>query len=175
MALGDFFKRKSPTNLSAYERSLIDHVAKDGWYCLSVVGEEVGDTFTYSVGFGNTLGSPECIIFGLPAKTSHSMLWEVFRQIRAGAVLSDGAKWSNLICGFDCVSKPVHPSQITKDHFNSALWFWRHTKVSETDLKAYQIFWPGSEDGLFPWDTGVAQIVRDYQPALYLPKRVLLT
>jgi hypothetical protein len=99
----------------------------------------------------------------------HSMLWTVFRKIRDGAVLSEGARWSGLIEGFDCITRRVHPSRITREHFNSALWYWGNRTQHGAELQAYQIFWPGAVDGLFPWETGSSPIVRNRQPALYLP------
>jgi hypothetical protein len=156
--------------LSDHEQKIIDCIDEHGWFCTSVFGDEPGDTFSYSVGFSKTLSAPECIIFGLPTKLMHSMLWTVFRQIRDGAVLSDGARWSGLIEGFDCISRPVYPSRITREHFNSALWYWGNPTDRGAELQAFQMFWPGAGDGLFPWETNSSKIVRDRQPALYLPR-----
>ena len=39
-------------------------------------------------------------------------------------------------------------------------------------MRAYQLFWPGAEQGLFPWEKGCVQFVRDCQPSLYLPRVV---
>jgi hypothetical protein len=155
-----------------YEQRIVNDVAEHGWFCTSVVDDNPGASFSYSVGFGATLNAPECIIFGLPSKLTHSMLWRVFEQIKGGAVLSDGGRWAGLIEGFDCISRPVHPSQVTRDHFNSALWFWGDPAERGGSLQAYQLFWPGAKQGLFPWESGCDQPVRDYQPALYLPREI---
>ena len=153
---------------SDYEQKIIDSIQEHGWFCTSVVGDAPGEAFSYSVGFSETLKVPECIVFGLPVTLMHSMMWSVFDQIKGGALLSDGARWSGLIEGFDCVSRPVHPTRITREHFNSALWYWGDPKTRGSQLQAYQIFWPGAVDGLFPWESGSADIVRERQPALYL-------
>jgi uncharacterized protein DUF4262 len=158
--------------LTDYEQRIVDSVAKHGWFCVSVFGDKPDDVFSYSVGFSETLNMPECIIFGFSGELAHKVLWEVFHQLKAGAVLSDGRRWSGLIEGFDCISRPVHPSQITREHFNSALWYWGDPIARGRSLEAYQFFWPGVNQGLFPWERGCDQIVRDHQPALYLPNQI---
>ena len=98
----------------------------------------------------------------------HSMLWELFRQLKAGKPIADGTRWSGLIEGFDCISRVVDPTNIKRDYLNSAMWFWEHSKGAGL-VPVYQIIWPGAGDGLFPWEEGCADLVREYQPPLYLP------
>lgn len=150
-----------------YEQRIIDNVAEHGWFCLSVGAGDDRPGFSYSVGFWETLKTPELIVFGLPFKLMHSMLWSAFRQVKSGSSkIEDGARWSELIDGFDCVSRPVHRTQITRDTFNSALWYLRHRTGSDQYLDAYQLFWPGRSDGLYPWEGGCSEIVRQIQPQL---------
>ncbi len=158
--------------LSDYEQRLVDKVAEVGWFCVSVHAHGDAPGFAYSVGFAETLKSPECIIFGLPSKLMHSMLWSVFDQLKAGGALQDGHRWSGLLQGFDCVSRPVHPTQVTRERFNSALWYWGDPAKRGKSLEAYQIFWPGAVSGAFPWEAGCDQVLRDLQPLLYLPNAV---
>jgi hypothetical protein len=158
--------------LSEYEQSILDDIDQHGWSCVTVTDGDNAEAFAYSVGFGETLASPECIIFGLPPKLMHSMLWSMFHAIRRGEVLADGLRWPGLIEGFDCISRSVHSSQLTREHFNSALWHWGDLTDHGYGLKAFQLFWPGAVDGLFPWETGCSEIVRARQPTLYLPRGV---
>jgi hypothetical protein len=158
--------------LSEYEQQIADNVAEHGWFRTSVICEDPEPSWSYSVGFAETLGASECIIFCLPCKLMHAMLWSVFRQIKAGATLSDGERWSGLLQGFDCVSRPVHPKWIAREHFNAALWYWGDPLKKGRPLTAYQIVWPGALDGLFPWDPGCSDIVIKSQPALYDPRRL---
>ena len=157
-----------------YEQRIIDDVAKYGWYCVGVFDDEgVEPNFAYSVGLWETLKVPELIVFGLPIELMHSMLWIAFRQIKSGKVkVTDGVRWCGLIEGFDCVSRPVHRSQIRREVFNSAMWYRRHRAGSRCRIKAYQLFWPGKSNALYPWDRGCAKIVRASQPQLYLPRKV---
>lgn len=163
--------------MTEYEQDIVDKIAEHGWFCVCVgtaVGDEsVGPDFAYSVGFWETLKKPELIVFGLPLKLMHSILWSAFRQLKAGtASMTDGERWPDLIADFDCVSRPVHESQIHRENLNSALWYRRHRTGSDGDLTAFQLFWPGKSDGKFPWEADCTEIVRDCQPLLYLPRTV---
>jgi hypothetical protein len=156
-------------SLDPDDQRIVDCIAQHGFYSQGVFGGGDEPEFRYSVGFWETLASPEVIICGLPLDLMHNMLWEMFRQIKAGRTLSDGARWSDLIDDFDCISRPVHPTQI-REHFGFALWY-RHFRTGSVEgLAAYQVFWPGKLEGLYPWQENCAQVVRDSQPALYLPR-----
>lgn len=157
-----------------YERKLLDNVDEHGWFCVHVFdpdGRE--EPFSYSVGFTKTLGAPEFIVFGLPRNLMHSMLWEVFRQIKAGKTPADNQRWSDLIEGFECVSRAVHSTNMTPDYLSSAIWFWKNPSAREGLPPAFQIVWPGRETGHFPWDKDCPEDLRVAQPPLWLPNRSL--
>ena len=156
-------------SLNDYERDLIKSVKTHGWQCISVLGEENSPPFAYTVGFWETLCTPELIVFGLGSELMHEMLWTMYDELRKGRSLSDHARWP-LLRGHDCISRRVHPSRVVPDHFNSALWC-RRFKTGETAVDAYQLFWPGAQDGLFPWEAGCDSYVRELQPLLYLPAK----
>jgi hypothetical protein len=155
--------------LTEYEQSIVNNVARYGWQCTSVFDPDGGlPSFSYSIGLWETLCAPELIVFGLDTRLMQEMLWRMYDQLKEGAQLADHARWSGLIEGFDCISRPVHQSQVKTDYFNSALWY-RKQRTGDSAISAFQIFWPGAVDGLFPWEKGAADIVRDLQPTLYLP------
>lgn len=159
-------------SLDPDDQRLVDQIEEFGFFSQGVFAEGDQPAFRYSVGFWETLKCPEIIVFGLPLDLMHSVVWEMFRQITAGKALADGALWSDLIEGHDCVSRPVHPSQI-REHFGFALWYRNFRTGSVEGLDAYQLFWPGKLQGLYPWQDGCDQTVRDCQPALYLPRDVV--
>lgn len=156
--------------LFGWKREVTRNVANHGWHCVAVGGDEDEPPFAYTVGLWKTFGTPELITFGLPPEVMHHMLWEMVHQLRAGARLEDGARWSDLIEGFDCVSRAVHPDYLPSEYFNIALWYRDRLLGSPEGLAAYQLCWPSKADGRFPWEDGVAQSVRDHQPPLYLPR-----
>lgn len=153
--------------LNEYEINLIENVEKYGWFGNSVFDPDGKEPmFTYSTGFTKTLGAPEFIVFGLNKDLMHNMLWEVFHQIKAGAIPQDGMRWSNLLEGFDCISKKaVHPG-LHKEYTCSANWFWRHQGHTDP-LEVYQLVWPGAKQGLFPWEKGCDDFVISQQTQLW--------
>jgi hypothetical protein len=155
-------------SLNTYERTMLRTVAEHGWQCTKVFDPDGNQPdLAYSVGLWESICAPELIVFGLDIDLMHEMLWVIYRRLKSGVLLSDGARWPGVLEGFECVSRPVHPSQLKIEYFNSALWY-REYQTGDRMLQAYQIFWPGAENGLFPWEAG-AETVRELQPLLYLP------
>lgn len=154
--------------LNAVDQKVVDDVAKYGWHCLHVGAGDGEPNFSYSVGWLESINSAEAIIFGLPLQLQQAMLWELFRQIRSGFTLADGLRVSDLIEGQDCIVRSVHGSRIV-DYFGFALWYNRLRGGSQP-LEAFQVFWPGRVQGLFPWESGCDPAVRNLQPLLFLPK-----
>jgi hypothetical protein len=149
-------------------QKIVDTIAKQGWFETHVLEDAQGPGFSVSTGLWETLSAPELIMFGLPDESCHAMLWEVFDRLRGGLTLTDGLRVGGLIDDYDCVLRSVHVSQLN-DYFSFALWY-RHLKLGSSDgLQALQLFWPSAKTGLFPWDPGCSDSVRDSQPLLYLP------
>ena len=154
--------------LDASDKKLLADIDKFGFHALHIFAEGDEPAFTFSIGFTETLNSPEVVIFGLKRELMHDMLWEIFRQIQAGKALADGERWSGLIEGFDCVSRPVHPSW-NQEYLGTAIWHRRY-RTRRDDVTAFQLFWPGAQQGLFPWEPDRDPFVISRQPALYFPR-----
>lgn len=155
--------------IDKYDQKMVDAIEKHGFFGQGVLADKESPAFRYSVGFWESVKAPEVIIFGLDLNLMHDMLWEMFRKLRGGRRLEDGARWSDLIDGYDCVSRPVHPSQM-REYFGYALWYRRYRNQPKEVLSAYQLFWPGVNQRLYPWERDCDQLVRDRQPRLYLPR-----
>ncbi len=153
--------------LSEMEQSIVDNVAKHGCFIMSVFDPD-GDEpdFSYSIGFEQTARQGEVIVFSLPKNLRVSMINEIRAQIAGGLELADGLAISGLLQGFDCVMRAIDDDDAIREHFGSAIWFNRRFGSGEMN-RAFQIVWPGAQQGLFPWDEGCSQTVIDDQPALY--------
>ena len=156
--------------LSAADQKVVDDVATHGWSCMNVGAGDGEPNFSYSIGWWEKIKSPEAIVFGLPSKLQHSILWELFRQVKGGLELSDGLRIANLVEGHDCIARPVHSSQM-REYFGFALWYRRLRSGPFASLQAFAIFWPGKNQGLFPWDADCEHAVRDAQPLIYLRRQ----
>jgi hypothetical protein len=156
--------------LTEYERDIVTNVAEYGCHITSVFGDEDSPPFTYSVGLWETVDAADVILVGLPNELSASIINVLTGLLKNGAVsLHDGAVIEGLLDGYVCVARRVDSSQITREHFNSALWYHRH-RTGEELTEIYQIVWPSVSNGLFPWDDGCPADVIELQTALYLPR-----
>lgn len=96
-----------------------------------------------------------------------SMIWEVYRQIEKGFTPEDGMCLSNLLEGYECIIRKAIHKDLFLEYATSSKWFWRRDgKTGNPDV--YQIVWPGAQQGLFPWDEGCVEDVKDAQPHLWL-------
>lgn len=156
------------SSFNQYERDLIAIVETHGWQATHVFDPNGGPAFTYSVGFPKILGCPDCIIVGLTGEIMHSMLWEVFRQIRKGKALVEGARWDGLLGGdFQCVSLPIRSDVMESDYrLSSSEWYLRKVMKSDEPYEAFQLVWPSVQGHLFPWDDDCPNTVLDVQPLL---------
>ena len=157
--------------LNDYEKQLVSNIQEHGWFCVSVINDQ-GPSFSYSVGFAETLNAPEFIVFGMAPKMMHAMLWELFRALKGGASIpGDGDRIPGILSGYDCVARQVHADNIVPDYFNSAIWRWGDPASRGGRLRACQLFWPDLEQARFPWEPGCEPEVRAAQPLLYLPPK----
>ena len=134
--------------LGPRDEQVADVVAEHGWSCQSVSAGGDDPAFAYSVGFPETLNAPQFIIFGLAPELMHRILWGVFRQVSAGAPAIAGARWRDLLDGYDCVTIGVYPSRVL-EYLGFAQGYHRHRR-REGIVSALQLVWPAKGQGLFP-------------------------
>jgi hypothetical protein len=153
--------------LEPFEEEIIANVRDFGCH-INYVADPSGEPpiFGYSVGFLETVGQPEVIIFGLSSKMTAFMINELLRRCREGLQLEDRTQVDELLVDHICVARTVCSRFIVPEYLNSAIWYHRHRTGEQLDRVA-QLVWPGAIDGLFPWDPGCDPIVVDNQPALY--------
>ena len=155
------------SELTEYDRNIIENVERHGWFATHVFDPDgQNPSFTYSTGFGKTLNRPEFIVFGLSNELMHDMLWEIFHQLKAGATPKVDMRWSDIIGGFDCISKKAVHSKLYTEYATAADWFWRHSGNSGHP-EVYQLVWPGAQQGLFPWEKNCDPYVISQQPQLW--------
>ncbi|CAN5364223.1 hypothetical protein BH10PSE13_BH10PSE13_18800 [soil metagenome] len=109
-----------------FEREIIANVRDHGCH-INYIFDPAGDepAFAYSIGFPETVGQPEVIVFGLSMDIMKFMINETLRQCREGFRLEDDAELHGLLEGHDCVLAAIPAANITREYFNSAMWF-RH-------------------------------------------------
>ena len=52
-------------------------IEEHGWTAVYVGDYSTAPTWTYTIGFDETLGQPEVIVFDIPQDSANALLWEV--------------------------------------------------------------------------------------------------
>lgn len=151
------------------EKRLLENIRDFGWHGEWVAGADGEPPFVYSVGFIETLGAPEFIVFGLRLELMHDMLWSVFHRLKAGAEAGGEAVWPEVIPGFAAVSRPVHSTQLPRGHFGRAALQHVRRGHDLASFRGVQLFWPSRIEHLYPWQEGCPEEVIALQPRLDLP------
>jgi len=152
--------------LDVHEQKCVDDIHEYGCHVMQISAEDEDTQYSFSVGFPVSVKQPEVIVFGLNRQLMHSMINEMRRQCAEGLVMLDGLRVADLIEGFDCILRYVTDKNAIKDHFGWAVWYHRSQRGVEL-TEAYQIVWPGKQQGLYPWEEGCDEFVITHQPALY--------
>ena len=131
-----------------------------GWSGISVLGDEQGPPWTYSIGIYHSFAHPEIVIFGLSHEVIHAMIWNVVNAVKAGHHLEDGDESSDILQGYNCSFHIVDRAWY-KDYFGRALDFY-----GGSDFPILQCVWP-DKNGLYPWQEGFNEGLRAAQPLLF--------
>ena len=153
--------------LSDYEERLVAKVRDFGCCVVSVFDpDEQLPTFSYSVGFWETLGQPEVIILGLDGHMGAFAINETLCQCQQGLVIHDGQRIGGLFKEFDvtCVARAIEPRFLVADYFGSAMWYHEY-RTGNALPAAFQLVWGYS--GSLPWDADAPPELIEDQPQLY--------
>ena len=157
----------SGDNLTDYEIKLLSNVEEFGCHVTTVFDPDGTDpSFSYSAGFTETVEQGEVIVFGLGHDLMHRMINLTLDECREGLVLADGMSIQGLLEGFDVIARKIPFSGLDREHFNSSMWFHQYRFDSEL-RSAFQLVWPGAQQGLFPWEAGCDEYVIKIQQPLY--------
>ena len=152
--------------LTDYELNIVSSVETEGCFVTGVFDPDGDDpNFAYSVGFPSSLRMPEVFMSGLDVNLMASLINLLHSLAANGLELRDGLVTDQLLNGYDCVLRRVHPSFLDTEFFNSAIWYAE--KFGPQPLtEALQIVWPDL-DGYFPWDDGAPAEFKAAQHNLY--------
>jgi hypothetical protein len=161
-----FEKLRQDRQLREFEK----HIQRHGWTATRVGNHASAPSWIYTLGFADTLGQPELILFDVPQDIAGGLLGRAFDDLKAAKlVLVDGKPW--VIDGDRLgVWRKVDDSQIDgPDLWFAATLAFRERKTGKRQgLEAFQLV-IADEDGLLPWEPGYNEHIRPRQPALYLP------
>lgn len=135
--------------------SVLEKVENDikehGWHVLSVFSENE-PSFSYTVGFKETLNHSEVIISGLNTKLMHQLLNDIGELIKEGNSFSAGDISNEVIKGYPVKFVAVNESNI-KEYFRVA-----NARYGKGQFQAIQCLW-SDKHGTFPEKTDANQEV----------------
>jgi len=123
--------------------SIAENIRKHGWQ-FQFVFDENGESedFGYSIGFEESFGHPEIMIFGLPRETMHAILGDLAQDIRSGNMIAPGEKVPGVLSGdFEVMFKPIR-QEFLPDYAGTA------TRYYEDGIRVYVMFWPDKNNVL---------------------------
>ena len=142
-------------DLAAQNQEISNNIRDYGWHCLHVFPTEQGqDKFTYSIGFAETYGAPEVMIFGVERDKAHALLNACAEMLQDGHTILHGVEDPNVLKGgYKVVFRPVRPACFG-EYLGTALRYYQ-----DRPFGAVVMFLPDREHR-FPWQSGY-----DYIPA----------
>ena len=128
--------------------------------------QDLAPRYSYSVGFDETFGHPELIVFDQPWETASAEFFHVRERLfRNQLELEDGMVWIESEDG-RCVWRKVHPSQAASGWMGLARERRRQRTGDDAGLQAFQLV-ATDKAGVLPWEAGYDEAARRWQPALW--------
>jgi hypothetical protein len=148
------------SELDPQEREFLADIREHGWFNTHVFDHhDKFPDFSYSTGFFSSLGFPEIIVFSLPKDVSHSILWDIYRDIQSDRKPPTGIKTGQILGNAEAILLPVSQSQY-REHLGWSRWFYEGN-----NFPCLQLVWPDRE-GIFPWEDNFDNEFKDNQPDL---------
>lgn len=147
------------SKLDESERKFVSSIREHGWFNTHILASEEGPEFNFTTGFQLNLGAPEVVVFGLRDRVAHSVLWDVYRCIKAGENYEVGTFYPAFLEGFNVcfqmVDKTYYP-----EYMGWSRWFY-----DGDNFDCWQLIWPDKQ-GKFPWENGFESNLLHVQPDL---------
>lgn len=139
--------------LAAQNKQVAENILRCGWHCLHIAPCKDGEApFTYSIGFTETFGAPEVLVFGLPAEKAHSLLNACASALKGGhAITPDVENPKILSGGYKVIFRRVRP-ECFGEYLGVAGRYYQGGPFG-----AVVMFLPDSEHR-FPWQAGYSYI-----------------
>jgi hypothetical protein len=147
-----------PASFDDEERRFVDTIREHGWFHTHILEEPDLPGFAFTTGFWVSAGVPELIVFSLRNEVSNAILWDIYRAVAVGLVLSPGARLE----GF--ANHPFYLRPVAKEHYPEHLG-WSRWFYAGDDFPCLQLVWP-DRSGAFPWEEGFDSSMQDRQPDL---------
>jgi hypothetical protein len=128
------------------KQSIALNIRKYGWHCLHVFGDASGRSqFTYSIGFTESYGAPEMMVFGLPKEKGHGVLSACAAMLKQGHRFETDMPDGNVLSGgYEVICKSVR-SRHFPEYLGTAMRYYE-----PLPFQAIVVFLP-DKNHRFPW------------------------
>ncbi|MCR6658666.1 MAG: DUF4262 domain-containing protein [Asticcacaulis sp.] len=147
------------SKLDESERKFVSTIREHGWFNTHILASEEMPGFNFTTGFQVNLGVPEIIVFGLRDQVAHGLLWNFYRDLKAGKRYETGQPYADFLEGFEICFQVVDKSQY-HNHLGWSRWFY-----AGDEFDCWQLIWP-DKLGKFPWEANFNPNLLDLQPDL---------
>jgi Domain of unknown function (DUF4262) len=133
----------------AENQRIAENIGRYGWHGLHVFPtDELHTRFTYSIGFAETYGQPEVMIFSLPRERAHSLLHECATVLKAGGRIEVGVEDDRILAdNYKVVFRSVQ-AHAYPEYLGTARRYY-----GDRPFGAVVMFLP-DKNHLFPWNDG---------------------
>ncbi|WP_175870785.1 DUF4262 domain-containing protein [Burkholderia sp. BCC0397] len=142
------------------EQRFVHQIRQHGWFRTEVFAEGDAPGFSFTTGLWVNHGFPEIIVFSLPARIVHDVLWDVYRKVAAGTPPPIGEVTAAVYGNANALLMPVEPAHY-EAHLGWNRWFYGNDA-----FPCVQLLWP-DRNGVFPWQPEADDALNAAQPRLF--------
>lgn len=148
----------APEQLDPDEQTFVAEVREHGWFHTNVFAENGSPGFSYTTGWWINIGQPEVVAFGMKSEVAHAVLWDLFRDAKAGGSVPTGLS-NHVFANIPAYLFPV-AGRHYPDHLGWSRWFY-----GGDTFPCLHLVW-SDRDGRFPWQSGFDPTLAGLQPDL---------
>ncbi|MEZ9300514.1 DUF4262 domain-containing protein [Vibrio splendidus] len=145
--------------MESNNQKALNNIEEFGCHVLSIMEDEQGPEFTYSIGIKQKQDKADLIVVGLKAELAHPIVNDYKDRLLAGESFETGKFYSDFLGNFD-----VCFVEVDKSHYEEYLG-WGLWLNDGDDFKVLQLVWP-TTDGVWPWDSQKSDYYTWAQPIL---------
>jgi hypothetical protein len=157
-----------------HHRDLLGRVERFGWTAIYVGDYHTSPTWAYTIGFQQSLGAPEVVVFDVAKDSANGLFHEIYNDLRSEKlVIRDGEPWRPGEFEHPLVWREVHASRLY-DRDPEQPWlglaedFATVLAPDKGPIRAYQLV-VSDAGGRLPWEPEYDERVRGRQRALWEP------
>lgn len=135
-----------------------DNIDQYGWHIVSVLADEEGPSFSYSIGLFESFGHPEVIFVGLKIELAQILINNIGYSIKEGLIYEHDQFYTDILDNYKCRMLKV-------DSSNYDAYVGQAQNYYNGPFPLLQCIYP-TINGIFPWDEEWPSNLRSVQPLL---------